>query len=503
MNKSTRKSILADIKEKTNNCLSSRKYANDLIDIIAKLQDDDEAFVLASIRSVHKLFSNYLEIGEMLLDGKSCDDAKERKYKAWLRDRYKDAVERLLELLLHNSSNVQEFALSVLMKFVAKESKHSLKSASEKQSSFPFNLFKNILTTLLSDRVNNQALLNRFQEFIEYDDLRYYILKIAWSTCRRLPKGETSEMMLGNMFVLLENISIPSISKSESFTNFYCTHPENAQKMVSVSEHKRLYSSTWLEFLNCKLSATMYRRVLQILHDKVMPNLTSPLILCDFLTQSYDVGGAISLLALNGLFILIQKYNLHYPDFYTKLYALFESSVFHVKYKARFFYLSDLFLSSTHLPAYLVAAFAKRLARISLSAPPSGLLISLSLIYNLIIRHPTCKQLVNRVDMETGYDKDPYDPMESDPAKCRALESCLWEVKTLQQHFHPDVVKLAKKIEHNLPELELDLSEKFEMSENDLFEKDSSKKLKTVAVTFEQPKGLFGPKDKLSMFWTL
>ena len=35
----------------------------------------------------------------------------------------------------------------------------------------------------------------------------------------------------------------------------------------------------------------------------------------------------------------------------------------HVKYRARFFHLSDLFLSSTHLPEYLVAAFVKRLAR--------------------------------------------------------------------------------------------------------------------------------------------
>jgi len=36
-----------------------------------------------------------------------------------------------------------------------------------------------------------------------------------------------------------------------------------------------------------------------------------------------------------------------YPDFYQKLYALLEPTVFHVKYRARFFYLLDLFLTST------------------------------------------------------------------------------------------------------------------------------------------------------------
>jgi len=30
-----------------------------------------------------------------------------------------------------------------------------------------------------------------------------------------------------------------------------------------------------------------------------------------------------------------------------KLYAMLDPSIFHVKYKARFFYLCDLFLSST------------------------------------------------------------------------------------------------------------------------------------------------------------
>lgn len=35
-----------------------------------------------------------------------------------------------------------------------------------------------------------------------------------------------------------------------------------------------------------------------------------------------------------------------YPDFYKKLYNLLEPSVFHVKYRARFFHLANLFLSS-------------------------------------------------------------------------------------------------------------------------------------------------------------
>jgi len=55
-------------------------------------------------------------------------------------------------------------------------------------------------------------------------------------------------------------------------------------------------------------------------------------------------------------FALIERFNERYiiscscsdfPEFYTKLYALLKPGIFHVKYKARFFYLLDLFLTST------------------------------------------------------------------------------------------------------------------------------------------------------------
>lgn len=49
-----------------------------------------------------------------------------------------------------------------------------------------------------------------------------------------------------------------------------------------------------------------------------------------------------------------------------------------------------------HLPAYLVAAFIKRLARLALTAPPDALLMVMPFIYNLLRRHPSCKVLVHK-----------------------------------------------------------------------------------------------------------
>lgn len=56
----------------------------------------------------------------------------------------------------------------------------------------------------------------------------------------------------------------------------------------------------------------------------------------------------------------------------------------------------------SHLPAYLVAAFAKRLARLALTAPPTALLIMLPFIYNLLRRHPSCRLLLHKPGMEDG-----------------------------------------------------------------------------------------------------
>ena len=90
------------------------------------------------------------------------------------------------------------------------------------------------------------------------------------------------------------------------------------------------------------------------------------------------------------------RYNLEYPHFYKKLYSLLtDATIFVAKYRARFFFLVDLFLTSTHIPAYLVCAFVKRLSRLALVAPPTGIIIILSLIRNLLLKHPNAQILVH------------------------------------------------------------------------------------------------------------
>ncbi|NWR49797.1 NOC4L protein, partial [Regulus satrapa] len=246
-----------------------------------------------------------------------------------------------------------------------------------------------------------------------------------------------------------------------------------------------------------QLPTGLYKKVLVILHDSVLPYMNEPMLMMDFLTVAYGIGGAISLLALNGLFILIHQHNLEYPDFYKKLYSLLDPSIYHVKYRARFFHLTDLFLSSSHLPAYLVAAFIKRLARLALTAPPEALLMIIPFICNLFRRHPACRVLVHRPEGPADMSEDPYVMEEEEPSKSRALESSLWEIQSLQNHYHPDVAKAAAVLNQSLSEMEDDISGLLELSAYELFDKEVKKKAVDVPLEFEQVRGLFGKKNDI------
>jgi U3 small nucleolar RNA-associated protein 19 len=118
----------------------------------------------------------------------------------------------------------------------------------------------------------------------------------------------------------------------------------------------------------------------------------------------------------------------------------------------QFFQLADIFLSSSMVPAYTAAAFAKKFARLALRAPPAGAMLALGFIHNIIRRHPACMVLLHnpRTAAAGGGDADGqegggtagvdvYDEGQPDPAQSRAVESSCWELAALRNHYCPQV----------------------------------------------------------------
>ncbi|KAH8093777.1 CBF-domain-containing protein [Cristinia sonorae] len=220
------------------------------------------------------------------------------------------------------------------------------------------------------------------------------------------------------------------------------------QSLHSLGAHRAMFTRTWLSLLpylsvgSEESKRALATRALNVMHRGVMPHLTRAILVMDWVGSCVDYGGSVGLLSLNALFILMKEYNLDYPSFYTRLYTFLDRDVLHLKHRARFFRMTELFLSSTHLPVTLLASFVKRLARLSLSAPPAAIVMIIPFTYNLLKKHPSLMAMIHREVLIV--ELDPFNNSEPNPTKTQAIDSSLWELYTHRQHYHSAVSTLAK-----------------------------------------------------------
>ncbi|KAI0067014.1 CBF-domain-containing protein [Artomyces pyxidatus] len=269
------------------------------------------------------------------------------------------------------------------------------------------------------------------------------------------------------------------------------------QSLHSLPSHRAVFTRLWLSLLP-RLSvggagSALSTRALNVMHQGVMPHLTRAVMIMDWVGACVDYGGVVGMLALNTLFILMQEYNLDYPSFYTRLYAFLNKDLLHLKHRGRFFRLTEVFLSSTHLPATLLASFIKRLARLSLSAPPSSIVIMLPFVYNILKRHPALMVMIHRDDDDaTGFNDDPFLPDETNPNLTCALDSSLWELYSHKHHYHSGVSTLARIFEEAFTKPSYPLEDFLDHTYSTLLDAELKRRIKKEpAVATELPKGLF------------
>ncbi|KAF8609790.1 CBF-domain-containing protein, partial [Ceratobasidium sp. AG-I] len=286
-----------------------------------------------------------------------------------------------------------------------------------------------------------------------------------------------------------DNTSKPTTSKSgQPRVHTLSTH----QSLHSLASHRAQFSSCWMTLLpHIASSSSLAARALALLHRGVMPHMDKPVRLMDWVGGCVDFGGSIGLLALNALFTLIKDYNLDFPDFYTRLYAFLTRDVMHLKYRARFFRLTDIFLSSTHLPVTILASFIKRLSRLSLSAPPAAIVMIIPFVYNILKRHPALMVMIHRVD-EDSPEIDPFNETELSPLRTNALESSLWELVSHRDHYLSSVSTLAKIFSEAFTKPAYALEDFLDHTYATLLETEVKRKLKKdPAVALELSSSLF------------
>ncbi|KAG7202503.1 hypothetical protein KM043_017069 [Ampulex compressa] len=487
------------LRQKAQEFLASRKYANNLVDVINQWDE----YTLSCLLTVETIFIEVLKRGDMYLEHTMAltisEPSAESRYINWLRNCYEEIWEKILVSIEKYRLAIQLQALTTAIKLMAEEGRAPLEPTGNLGYYFPLHRLKPILMSLLSPEKDNCSLIARFQEATSYSDALYYTWKCLPSLT---PKRQPHEIYIKNLLELINKLPLPKETDANDVSvnkTLLCGIQQDDFTWDQLGA-KRALNKVWACVMHWELTPHLHKQLLIVLLERVIAHLEKPILLTDFLMDSLDADGPIGLLALQGIFILVTKHNLEYPNIFTKLYSMFEPEIFHTKYKARLFYLSDLFLSSTHLPEALVAAFAKRLARLTLVAPPEDILIILLFIGNLLLRHPGLKRLIDHpqggemlLDEGSGA-RDPFLMEERDPLLSNALLSSLWEIKALQWHIIPSIATAARFIREPLPSVEYDMASALERTGGHLFDRELKNKVKDIMLTFERPNSMALPK---------
>ncbi|KAG5222626.1 CBF-domain-containing protein [Salix suchowensis] len=202
-----------------------------------------------------------------------------------------------------------------------------------------------------------------------------------------------------------------SASKSKSGGGARVYKMNMHQSLHSLASNRAVFTRAWLTLLP-RLSEpggtstkVLVTRALNVMHRGVLPHLTRAVL---------DAG-------------IVPELNVSdYIDFAVILLKI------HI-------------IIRSHLPATLLASFIKRLARLSLTAPPAAIIMIIPFIYNTLKKHPALMVMIHRTDYgDTPDGTDPYNPTEPNPLFSNALASSLWELNTQREHYHSAVSTLAK-----------------------------------------------------------
>ncbi|KAL1579049.1 U3 small nucleolar RNA-associated protein 19 [Candida albicans P57072] len=454
------------------------------------------------------LYRNFNKINDEIISNgngvKSSTSEDKKMIIKWLSEKYttfKDIIYGFIEDKLAGSTSLQLDLLDIILNFIRLESQR--KSSTSQVVFFPTQSYKSLTESILNSKngeisfdgtTDNFIVLEFLDKFQKYWDLQFYFfnnLSEVLNEWKQEKSEKDLQLIFANFLTVLRKGLLFNEKTLEEEPLWIAPNKEG-KLPSSLYKHtlfKSQFQKSVIAMLSYPLLQEQYKSVLTILHKRIIPYMSQPQSLMDFLTDCYDLTDdlIVPILALNSLYELMKNYNLEYPDFYSKLYSLLTPELLYTKYRSRFFRLCDLFLSSTHLSANLVASFIKKLARISLAASASGVVIIIPFIYNLLKRHPTCMIMLHKEDTESGY-QDPFNSEEKNPLHTEAIKSSLWELDTLMTHYHPNVATLAKIFGEPFRKPSYNMEDFLDWSYNSLLQSEYDRKFKdkNSALEFEE-----------------
>lgn len=225
--------------------------------------------------------------------------------------------------------------------------------------------------------------------------------------------------------------------------------PEISKQKVLVDTQHWAYQyhenigKLWIAVLSSTLHDSDIKTYLKAIPKFGFAQVAEPLLFSDFFLKSYDMGGSLAVLALNGLFILSTQYNLESKLYYTKLYVLLRRRMEEGKnMKPGFLRLVELSLSSHLLASTLVASFVKLFMKETLRTTRNQAMWNVAFALKCLKTHPALVKMLHNENTE-----EVYISTENDPMLAHATDSSLWELMLLKKHYNSSLVDLIKEFE--------------------------------------------------------
>ncbi|RDB30772.1 hypothetical protein Hypma_005736 [Hypsizygus marmoreus] len=477
-------SALRQLEENVTRAVANETSLNPLADLVdLTLRTKSPQDTSKAIYALYRAFVLVIADDKLGLGG----DEAAKVVKAWLWDQLNVYVDYLGGLLKDEEKTLRTSALQILLS-LQKHLSASYSKSTPSQPQFHISHFRKIVSFLLlcppSARMQGTKtpesttidpdVLHQFHEtwFSVHDDIRWFFLRESATLLNASPP-QSHPNLAANLLSILERLTTFPTESSELnawWVPEMGTKPKRTTRKGASSDAVSSSDEDEPKDTGSDNEDDDWRK-------GVLPHLTRPVLVMDWVGASVDYGGTVGLLALNALFVLMKDYNLDYPSFYTRLYAFLDRDVLHLKHRARFFRMTELFLSSTHLPANLLASFIKRLSRLSLTAPPAAIVMVIPFTYNILKRHPALMTMIHRTDVEDSSD-DPFLPLEPNPLNTQAQLSSLWELVSHRSHYHAAVSTLAKIFSEAFTKPSYAMEDFLDHTYSTLFETEANRKIK-------------------------
>ncbi|KAJ8969965.1 hypothetical protein NQ317_008528 [Molorchus minor] len=167
--------------------LSSRKNTQCLEEIVRHFEGGMD--IPSCLLALELIFTTLLKDREMLIEVvplKPVEKTSENQYKEWLKNVYEECYTKMLQSIENGSHKIQVQGLSTAMNILSYEGKFPLEA---KDNYVPLTKLKAVLMKILSNKQNNAHLINKYTEYLLFDDILFFTWKVLPSlTAKIQPK---------------------------------------------------------------------------------------------------------------------------------------------------------------------------------------------------------------------------------------------------------------------------------------------------------------------------